>query len=125
MTDNDDRMTRFEQRLDALGADVGVLKDDVRVLKDDVRVLKDDVRVLTDDMGALKGDVGRLRALYEDHDTKISTIGEAQAHHGKLLEEIRQAVAPLGEIHDFVRRVAHDHEKRLLALEKHTGIQTQ
>jgi hypothetical protein len=110
MTDNDDRMTRFEQRLDALGVDVGILKDDVRVLKDDVSVLK--------------GDVGRLRVLYEDHDTKIGAIAEAQAHHGALLEQIRQAVAPLGEIHDFVRRVAHDHEQRLSALEKHTGIQT-
>ncbi|MBI2187629.1 MAG: hypothetical protein HYU37_11025 [Acidobacteria bacterium] len=123
MTDNDDRMTRVEGRLDALGADMGVLKDDVRVLKDDVRVLKDDVRVLKDD-------VHRLRALYEQHDTQIRMIAEVQAHHGRQLEEhgrllrdIKQELAPLGDIRDFVRRIGDDHERRLSGLEKHTGIE--
>lgn len=116
MTDNDDRMTRVEGRLDALGADMGVLKDDVRVLKDDVRVLKDDVH--------------RLRALYEQHDTQIRMIAEVQAHHGRQLEEhgrllrdIKQELAPLGDIRDFVRRIGDDHERRLSGLEKHTGIE--
>ena len=109
MTDNDDRMTRFEQRLDALGGDVRALKDDV---------------------GVLKGDVHRLRVLYEQHDTKIRTIAEVQAHHGRqleehgtLLREIKQELAPLGDIRYFVHRIADEHERRLSALEKHTGIQ--
>ena len=109
MTDHDDRLTGVEKRLDTLGEDVGILKDDVRVLKDDVRVVK--------------ADVARLRVLYEDHDAKIRTIAEVQAHHGEVLEDIRQKLEPLGDIHDFVRRIAHDHEQRLSALEKHTGIQ--
>jgi archaellum component FlaC len=136
MTDNDDRMTRFEYRLDALGKDVCTLKEDVRVLKGDVEVLKGDVGVLKSDVGVLKSDVGvlkgevhRLRVLYEEHDTKIQTIAEAQAYHGrqleehgKLLREIKQELAPLGDIHDFVRRIAGEHEQRLSALEQHTGI---
>lgn len=108
MAENDDWMTRFEERLDAVGADVGVLKGDVQVLK---------------------GDVQRLRVLYEQHDTKIDTIAEMQAHHGRqleehgtLLREIKHELAPLGDIHDFVRPVADEHERRLSALETHTGI---
>jgi archaellum component FlaC len=123
MTDNDDRMTSFERRLDAMGEDVRVLKDDVRGLKDDVRGLKDDVRVL-------KTDVHQIRVLYEHHDTHIQTIAEVQAHHGRLLEEhgtllreIKQELAPLGDLRDFVRRIADNHERRLSALEKHTGVQ--
>lgn len=109
MAENDDRMTRFEERLNAVGADVGVLKGDVQVLKDAVQ---------------------RLRVLSEEHATKIDTIAEAQAHqgrqleeHGKLLGEIKQELAPLRDLRDFVRRVADDHEQRLSALETHTGIE--
>jgi chromosome segregation ATPase len=118
MTDNDDRMTRLERRLDALGEDVGVLKDDVRVLKDDV--------------GVVRNEVGRLRVLYEDHDTKIDAIAEAQTHHarqleehGTLLREIKRELVPLGDLRDFVRRIAEEHEGRLSALENHTGIHQQ
>jgi archaellum component FlaC len=130
MTDNDDRMTSFERRLDAVGEDVRVLKDDVRGLKDDVRGLKDDVQGLKDDVRVLKTDVHQIRVLYEHHDTQIQTIAEVQAHHGRLLEEhgtllreIKQELAPLGDLRDFVRRIADNHERRLSALEKHTGVQ--
>jgi chromosome segregation ATPase len=137
MTDNDDRMTGVEKRFDTLVEDVGllkedvrllkddvhVLKDDVQVLKDDVHVLKDDVQVLKDDVRVVKADVARLRVLYEEHDAKIDTIAEVQAHHGNLLLDIREQLAPLRNIDDFVRRIADDHERRLSALEKHTGIQ--
>jgi hypothetical protein len=109
MTDHDDRMTAFENRLDAMGEDVRVLKDDVRELKDDVR---------------------GLRVLYEHHDAQIRTIAEVQAHHGRILEdhgqllrEIKQELVPLGDLRDFVRRIAHDHESRITVLEKHSGIQ--
>ncbi len=43
--------------------------------------------------------------------------------HGKLLREIKQGLVPLGDIRDFVRRIAGEHDRRLSALEKHTGIQ--
>ena len=98
--------------------------EDVRVLKDDVRVLKDDVRVL-------KGDVQRLRVLQEDQETRIQKIAEVQAHHGKkldehgkLLLEIKEQLAPLADIADFVRRTSSDHERRIVALEKKAGAQS-
>jgi hypothetical protein len=95
MTEHDDRMAAFEKRLDAIG-------DDLR----------------------------RLRVLYEHHDSQIRTIAEVQVRdggkldeHGRLLREIKQELVPLGDLHDFVRRIAGDHEDRISALEKHTGIQ--
>ena len=92
MTD-DERTTTFENRLDTFGNDLGVLKNDVQ----------------------------RLRVLYEDHDTKINTIIEAQTHHTKVLDEIRTALTPLRDIDDFVKRIAHDHERRIQVLERQTG----
>ena len=93
-------------------------------------MLKDDVRVLTDGVRVLKDDVHRLHVLYEEHDTRIRTIAEVQAHHGRqleehgrLLREIKQELAPLGDSRDFVRRVAEEHARRLSALATHTRIQ--
>ena len=130
MIENGDRLTEFEKRLDSIGEDVRVLKDDVRVLKDDVRVLKDDVGVLKQDVSTLKDDVQRLRVLQEDQETRIDKIAEVQAHHGqvldehgKLLLEIKDQLAPLADIAEFVRRTSGDHERRIVALEKRTGLQ--
>ena len=102
MTDHDETMAAFARRLDAMG-------DAMRELKDDVR---------------------GLRVLDEHHDSQIRTIAEVQAHHGRqleehgqLLREIKEKLAPLDVIHDFVRRVADDHERRITTLEKHSGIQ--
>ena len=158
MTENGDRMTAFERRLDTMGEDVRVLKNDVGVLKDDVgglkrdvstlkqdvstlkqdvstlkqdvSTLKQDVSTLKQDVGALKDDVQRLRVLQEEQGTRFQTIAEVQAHHGHLLgkhstllSEISKQLAPLGDIRDFIRRTADDHEVRISALEKYTGIQ--
>jgi chromosome segregation ATPase len=143
MTNGDDRMTALERRLDAMGEDVRELKEDVRELKDDVRVLKDDVRELKDDVRELKDDVWELkddvrglkddvrglRVLYEHHDDQIRTIAEVQAHqgrllenHGQLLREIKHELGPLRDLHDFVRRVAENHESRITRLENHAGL---
>jgi hypothetical protein len=62
-------------------------------------------------LDAIGDDLRRLRVLYEHHE------------HGRLLREIKQELVPLGDLHDFVRRIAGDHEDRISALEKHTGIQ--
>jgi hypothetical protein len=86
--------------------------------------------MLTDDVRALKNDVGGLRVLYEHHGAQIQAIAEVQAHHGgqldahgQLLREIKAELAPLRDLRDFVKRIADEHEHRLTALEKHTGIQ--
>jgi len=49
--------------------------------------------------------------------------GRTLEQHGKLLSEIKRAVAPIPALHDFVKRVSDEHEHRLTALEKHTGIE--
>jgi hypothetical protein len=41
---------------------------------------------------------------------------------GTLLREIRDELAPLGDLRDFVRRVAENHETRLTTLERHAGL---
>jgi chromosome segregation ATPase len=113
-----------------LKADVNILKADVSVLKADVSVLKADVSVLKSDVSVLKDDVRGLRVLYEHHDEQIRMVAEVQAHHGRQLEEhgrllleIRQELVPMRALYDFVRRIAEEHDRRLSALEKHTGIQ--
>lgn len=123
MTATDERMDKFDARLEAMGKDV-------RVLKDDVRVLKDDVAGLTRDVTELKEDVHKLRIVVEHHDTEIQRIAEVQAahgekleQHGKLLREIKKTLATdLSPVADFVRRVASEHDARLVRIEKHTGL---
>jgi chromosome segregation ATPase len=112
----------METRLDSIEGDVKVLKTDVAVLKTDVAVLKTDVGGLKTDMGTLKGEVHALRVLYEHHDSQIQKIAEVQVEHGRLLSAIKEGLAPLKALDDFVRRVSDNHEARIVALEKHTGL---
>ena len=70
----------------------------------------------------LRVEVGGLRILEEKHAEDIGKVAEVQSHHGKKLEEISAALAPLAQIGHFIARVAHVHEERITALEKHTGI---
>jgi len=70
----------------------------------------------------LRKDVNGLRILDEKHAEDIKKIAEVQSHHGAKLEEIAKALAPLSDMQDFIRRIAPDHEHRIQALEKHTGI---
>jgi len=41
-----------------------------------------------------------------------------QAHHGKKLDDMAKALEPLARIEAFITAVAHDHERRIQALEK-------
>jgi archaellum component FlaC len=129
MTDDHDRMTGIETRLDSiegdvkvLKADVGTLKADVGTLKADVGTLKADVGTLKTDTGTLTGEVHKLRLLYEHHDTQIQRMAEVQVEHGRLLVEIKDGLKPIKDLHDFVQRISDNHEARIAALEKHTGL---
>ena len=115
MPEENERFGGVEKRLDDMAGAIGALTKDVIGLKQDVT--------------GLKQDVGALRVLYEHHDEQIRTIAEVQAHHGtqleehgKLLHEIRDELAPIRDLRDFVRRVAENHEARLSTLERHTGL---
>ena len=87
-------------------------------------------------------DLHALRVSYEHHDEQIQRIAEVQGAHGTRLEEhgellgeikgelnvvkgelgaIKGALKPLPQIHDFVKRIANEHEARITALEKRAG----
>jgi hypothetical protein len=115
MIEDGDRITRIETRL-------GSIEEDVQVLKTDVGVLKTDV-------GGLRSEVHKLLLLYEHHDYQIQRIAEVQVQHGetleehgRLLREIKDGLAPMQDLRDFIERTSHDHEVRIVALEKHAGL---
>jgi len=74
------------------------------------------------DLKELRVEVGGLRILGEKYAEDIGKVAEVQSHHGKKLEEISEALAPLAQIRDFIACVAANHELRIQAIEKHTGI---
>ena len=73
----------------------------------------------TEKAGSLDRQVEKLRILEEANAHTIKLIAEG---HGAKLDSIIKALAPLQEIRDFVECVADDHEGRIAAMEKHTGI---
>ncbi len=94
------------------------------MIEDGDRLTRIDTR-----LDSIEGDVHKLRLLYEHHDTQIQRIAEVLVQHGakldehgRLLLEIKAAVAPIKDRHDFVQRASHDHEARIVALEKHAGL---
>jgi hypothetical protein len=81
----------------------------------------------------------RLAVMSEHHDEQIQRIAEVQLEQGKQLGEhgkqlgqigkqlgdikdevvgVKGALKPLPAIHDFVKRIAGEHEARIAALEK-------
>jgi chromosome segregation ATPase len=60
-------------------------------------------------------------AKLDAHDAKLNAFGARLDTHGRKLDEITEALKPLAEIHDFVKRVAHEHEIRIVALESRAG----
>ena len=77
----------------------------------------------------LRMELNKVRLLWEAQSEDIKKIAEVQSHHGKTLDEhgkkldaIAEALKPLSDMQDFIRRIAPNHEIRIEALEKHTGI---
>ena len=56
--------------------------------------------------------------------SELKLVAEVQGHHSARLDEITKALEPLARLDNFVRSVAHDHESRIQALEKRTGVRT-
>jgi chromosome segregation ATPase len=116
------RLGSVETAVEALRGEVGDLRSEVGGLRGEVGELRGEGRQLRNEFGELRAEVGKLRVLGEQNTSDIKLIAEVQAHHGKKLEEITKALAPLAEIRDFMNLVAHDHEHRITALEKRTGV---
>ncbi|HVC20481.1 MAG TPA: hypothetical protein VNE16_10410, partial [Vicinamibacterales bacterium] len=93
-------------------------RGEVGQLRGEVGELRGEVGGLRGEVSELRNEVNTLRVLGEARDEKIQLIAEVQSHHGKELEQIKKNLEPLGEIRDFIRTVADDHERRITALEK-------
>ena len=77
------------------------------------------------EFGELRLELNQLRLLWVEQAEDIKKIAEVQSHHGEKLDEITKALEPLARIDAFVTVVAHEHERRITALEDHTGIPRQ
>ena len=118
MTESDEPTMTVENRLDTMGEGLSAL-----------RVLGEHHQAKIEGVADVQGKHGQsleeharllqsLRVLYEHHDEQIQRIAEVQVEHGKRLGEIKDALEPLPAIHDFVKRIASEHEVRITALEK-------
>ena len=96
---------------------VGELRTEVGGLRTEVGELRTEVGELRTEVGELRTEVNTLRVLGEANADDIRKVAEVQVHHGQKLDEIAQALAPLAELHAFIRVVVPDHERRLRALE--------
>ena len=68
-----------------------------------------------------RSDVQRLRIVGEDNLRQTTLVAEVQAHHGKVLDELRQDVQPLKGLRVLMQQIAQDHERRITALESPDG----
>ena len=61
--------------------------------------------------------------LGEDSASQIKLVAEVQAHHGSVLDQIKEAMEPL-RASTAIRAGAGDHERRITALEGHQPSRT-
>lgn len=117
------RLGSVEGRLGGVEERLGGVEERLGSVETGLKDVREEVGGLHGEVGGLRGEVSGLRILGEKNADDIRKIAEVQAHHGKKLDDITQALAPLARIDAFVTAVAHEHEQRIKALEKHTGLQ--
>jgi chromosome segregation ATPase len=101
-----------------LRTDVGGLRGEVGGLHGEMGGLRGEVGGLRSEVGGLRSEVNGLRIFCERNEDDIRKIAEVQVHHGRKLDEITRALEPLAQLEAFVRVVAHEHERRIKALEE-------
>ena len=79
-------------------------------------------RGVTERLDSVDGRLDSMSGRLDQHEHTLQQHGRTLEHHGRLLVEILETVKPIPALHDFVRRISDEHELRLTALEKHTGI---
>ena len=122
MPETDERLDNVERRLGGVETGLTGLREEVGGLREEVGGLREEVGGLREEVGGLRGEVTSLRILGEKNTEDIKKIAEVQEHHGQKLDDIVEALKPLSEIHDFVQRVAPNHEARIRELERRAGI---
>lgn len=114
MPDVEERLEKVERGLTELGHRMDERFDEVtqRLDKVDERFTKVDERFTNVDQRFTQ-----LQVLVEDSASQIKLVAEVQAHHGNVLDEIKEAMEPLKGLRPLFEQVARDHEKRITALE--------
>ena len=110
-------MPGVEERLDRVEERLGSVEDRLGSVEERLGSVESGVN-------ELRGDVQTLRVLGEQTASELKLVAEVQGHHSARLDEITKALEPLARLDNFVRSVAHDHESRIQALEKRTGVRT-
>jgi len=107
MPDVNERLDGVEQGLTKLGErmDEQFGRVDQRFAKMDERLVQVDQRFT------------QLQVLIEANTSQIKLVAEVQAHHGSVLDEIKEAMEPLKGLRPLFEQVARDHEKRITSLE--------
>jgi chromosome segregation ATPase len=113
----DQRFAQVDQRFAQV--DQRFAQVDQRFAQVDQRFDRVDERI-----DSLATDVQKLRVLGEDSALQIKLVAEVQAHHGSVLDQIKEAVEPLKSLRPLFEQVAGDHEKRITALEGHQPSHT-
>lgn len=116
------RLEGVESGLKQVRTEVGGLRTEVGGLRSEVGGLRSEVGGLRSEVGGLRTETHSLRVLCEKNADDIKKVAEVQLHHGRKLEEIANALKPLAELHEFIKVVAPEHERRIKALEDHTGL---
>ena len=114
MPDVEGRLEKVERGLTELSHRMDERFDEVtqRLDKVDERFTKVDERFTNVDQRFTQ-----LQVLVEDSASQIKLVAEVQAHHGSVLDEIKEAMEPLKGLRPLFEQVARDHEKRITALE--------
>jgi archaellum component FlaC len=117
----EERLGSVEKGVNELRGEVGELRGEVGELRGEVGGLRGEVDGLHGKVDGLGNEVQKLRVLGEQTASELKLVAEVQ---GARLDEIAKALEPLARIDSFVKLVADNHESRIQALEKRTGVQT-
>jgi len=60
----------------------------------------------------------QLHVLGEEDRSNIKLVAEVLAHHGTVLDQIKEGLEPLKSLQPLFEKVATDHEQRITALER-------
>ena len=105
-----------------VGGRLGAVEEGLTAVETRLGSVETAVQELRGEVGDLRGEVAKLRVLGEENGGRITLIAEVQSHQGVKLNEIADALRPLASIDAFMKLVAHEHERRLTAIEKYTGV---
>ena len=101
-------LTKISQQMDEQFAHV-----DERFVQIDQRFAQVDQR-----FNQVDDRFNQLQILVEENTSHIKLVAEVLAHHGTVLDQIKESLEPLKTLQPLFEKVAKDHEQRITALER-------